>query len=77
MSDVATFKYPPCDKRKLVDGVRMCYAIGCCEVGDMACECESCDRPCEKRNKANNGKNPGRKERAVLRAVREIEEVMK
>lgn len=24
-----------------------------------------------------NGKNPGRKERAVLRAVREIEEVVK
>lgn len=26
---------------------------------------------------AANGKNPGRKERAVLRAVREIEEVVK
>ena len=55
MSDVEIFKYPPCDKRKLVDGVQMCYAIGCCKVGDMACECESCDRPCEKRNKVNNG----------------------
>ena len=55
MSDEVTFKYPPCDKRKLVDGVQMCYAIGCCEVGDMACECKSCDRPCEKRDKANKG----------------------
>jgi len=34
---------PPCGKRKceLRDGLlsNWCYAIGCCEVGDMPCEC--------------------------------------
>lgn len=37
-------KLPPCDKRRLdrSTGVCMCYAIGCCRVGDMPCECEGC-----------------------------------
>lgn len=37
-------KLPPCDKRRLdrSTGIAMCYAIGCCEVGDMPCECEGC-----------------------------------
>lgn len=35
---------PPCAKRKTDPrtGIPMCYAIGCCEVGDMPCECEGC-----------------------------------
>lgn len=40
---------PPCKYRRRVNGMDMCYAIGCCEVGDMACECYGCDRkPCVK-----------------------------
>lgn len=35
---------PRCQKRRMVNGTWMCYAIGCCEVGDMPCECETCDR---------------------------------
>lgn len=32
----------PCDKRKTVDGIEMCYAIGCYKLGDMSCECPIC-----------------------------------
>lgn len=35
---------PPCDKRKSVDGMDMCFAIGCCEIGDMPCQCWQCPR---------------------------------
>lgn len=37
-------KLPPCAKRKCVDGIEMCYAIGCCEIGDMPCECWCCPK---------------------------------
>lgn len=37
-------KLPKCDKRKLVDGIYMCFAIGCEKLGDMPCECEVCMR---------------------------------
>jgi len=53
-------KLPECIKRKRVDGIDMCYAIGCCVVGDMACECEDCFKkngyrcplPCKKANES-------------------------
>lgn len=38
---------PPCAKRL---GNGNCGAIGCCEVGDMPCECDTCTRPCKKRD---------------------------
>lgn len=42
--------YRVCDKRiaKNEFGENMCGAIGCCEAGDMLCECEVCDRKCDK-----------------------------
>ena len=42
--------YRVCDKRitKNEFGENMCGAIGCCEVGDMLCECEVCDKKCDK-----------------------------
>lgn len=42
-------KKPKCKFRKEVDGVDMCFAIGCCHIGDMPCECEWCKADCEKR----------------------------
>lgn len=41
--------YRECDKRvNNKFGENMCGAIGCCEVGDMPCECITCDRECDK-----------------------------
>ena len=56
---------PPCDKRRLdrSTGVAMCYAIGCCEVGDMPCQCDVCLKShggsCPK-GKDGKGKDDGR-----------------
>lgn len=35
-------KMPRCEKRMKAGGIWMCRAIGCCDVGDMACECPYC-----------------------------------
>lgn len=42
-------KYRKCKKRILKNefGENMCGAIACCEIGDMPCQCEVCDK-CEK-----------------------------
>jgi len=61
-------KLPPCDKRKLdrSTGVNMCraigwcYAIGCCEIGDMPCQCRVCLR--SHGGKCPEGKDRQRKE---------------
>jgi len=39
---VRMIELPKCSKRRKVDCVWMCHAIGCCEIGDMACECDEC-----------------------------------
>lgn len=42
--------YKVCEKRIVKNkfGENMCGAIGCCECGDMLCECPICDRKCDK-----------------------------
>lgn len=52
--------YPPCDKRKIVNGIAMCYAIGCCEIGDMPCECCGCTKKCKKRGQGKDNKEQKR-----------------
>ena len=44
-------QYRVCEKRieKNKHGRNMCGSIGCCEVGDMICECPYCQRKCRKR----------------------------
>lgn len=39
-----------CEKRieKNRFGENMCGCIGCCDVGDMPCECVCCTRKCDK-----------------------------
>lgn len=43
-------RYRVCEKRVRENeyGVNMCTAIGCCELGDMPCECVVCNRKCDK-----------------------------
>ena len=61
-------KLPPCDKRKTdrSTGIAMCYAIGCCEVGDMPCECEGC--LASHGGKCPEGRDRRRKPKAKRRA---------
>lgn len=48
--------FPPCKFRKKVDGLHMCYAIGCATVGDMMCECYGCDgKRCTRVGNQKNG----------------------